>query len=95
MSTSRSGWLLVLGLVVGAVSATDWPPGAGPDTPLLVLRRATGESAQWDLQFVDAPTSSAATCVEGRRAWDETYLYTCVPGGHWVRVEPDKIWEAP
>jgi hypothetical protein len=65
-------------------------PPAPPE--LLTLRRAPGEAFDWQYQFAVAPTTPGETCIEGQHAWDDTYLYVCIPGGRWVYVQPNKLW---
>jgi hypothetical protein len=65
-------------------------PPAAPE--LLTLRRAPGQAFDWGYQFAVAPTAPGETCIEGQHAWDDTYLWTCIPGGRWVYVQPNKFW---
>jgi hypothetical protein len=74
------------------ISVTPHAPLPPEPPQLKTLRRAPGGAAQWQYQFAPAPTGPGESCIEGQHAWDDTYLYTCVSGGRWVYIQPNKLW---
>ncbi len=60
------------------------PVPAGIPTSL-TLRRMGGQAAAWGYEFRPAPLLGIAPCVEGEQAHAEGALFTCIPGGRWVR----------
>ena len=76
--------------VTFAVTPHEPIPPHAPE--LLTLRRAPGAAFDWQYQYAAAPTAPGETCIEGQHAWDDTFLYVCIPGGRWVYVQPNKLW---
>jgi hypothetical protein len=52
----------------------------------------TASTAYQPAGLVTAPSTPSDACTAGQRAWDGTYLYTCVASATWVRTTPERTW---